>query len=98
MTMGLFKNFVSQTRKPEGVLGKMMLSGMNSGHAKMADWGLSHLPVIQPSKAVDLGCGGGRNAGELLKRYPKAHVTAVDYSELSVKKAKEYNREMTNER
>ena len=92
--MGLFKDYVSQTRKPEGFLGKMMLKGMNPGHAKMADWGLSHLPVIQPSKAVDLGCGGGRNAGELLKRYPKAHVTAVDYSELSVKKAKEYNRDM----
>ena len=27
--MGLFKNFVSQTRKPEGVLGKMMVNGMN---------------------------------------------------------------------
>ena len=35
--MGLFKDYVSQTRKPEGRLGKMMLSGMNSGHAKMAD-------------------------------------------------------------
>ena len=28
--MGLFKNYVSQTRKPEGFLGKMMLSGMNN--------------------------------------------------------------------
>ena len=42
--MGLFKDYVSQTRKPEGFLGKMMLSGMNSGHAKMADWGFAHLP------------------------------------------------------
>lgn len=92
--MGLFKDFVSQTRKPEGVLGKMMLGGMNSGHAKMADWGFDHLPAIVPAKAVDLGCGGGRNAGELLKKYPKAHVTAVDYSELSVEKARAYNREM----
>ena len=25
--MGLFKNYVSQTRKPEGVLGKIMLGG-----------------------------------------------------------------------
>ena len=92
--MGLFKNYVSQTRKPEGCLGKMMLSGMNSGHARMADWGFSHLPAITPTDAVDLGCGGGRNAGELLKKYPKAHVTAVDYSELSVGKAKKYNKEM----
>ncbi len=92
--MGLFQKFVSQTRMPEGFLGKMMLSSMNSGHAKMADWGFSHLPNISPESAADLGCGGGRNAGELLKMYPKAHVTAVDYSELSVEKAKEYNKAM----
>ena len=89
--MGLFKKFVSQTRKPEGFLGKVMLGGMNSGHAAMADWGFSHLPLIEPEKAVDLGCGGGRNAGELLKKYPKTHVTAIDYSELSVEKAKAFN-------
>ena len=92
--MGLFKNFVSQTRKPEGVLGKMMLKGMNSGHAQMANWGLSHLPVIHPEEITDLGCGGGRNAGELLRKYPQAHVVAVDYSELSVAKAREYNQDM----
>jgi len=92
--MGLFKNYVSQTRKPEGVLGKMMLKGMNSGHAKMADWGISHLKGIDPRQIAELGCGGGRNAGALLNRYPKAKVTAVDYSPLSVEKSKEYNKEM----
>ena len=92
--MGLFKDYVNQTRKPEGRLGKMMLNGMNSGHAKMADWGLSHLKTIAPERIVDLGCGGGRNAGELLKKYPAAKGMAVDYSELSVAKASGYNREM----
>ena len=89
--MGLFKNYVSQTRKPEGVLGKMMLSGMNSGHAKMADWGMAHLKDVPAERIAELGCGGGRNAGELLKRYQAATLTAVDYSELSVQKSKEYN-------
>lgn len=92
--MGLFKRFVNQTRKPEGFLGKIMLSGMNSGHAKMADWGLSHLPVMEPEYIADIGCGGGRNAGELLKKYISSHVTAIDYSGLSVKKAAAYNRKM----
>jgi SAM-dependent methyltransferase len=92
--VGLFKNYVSQTRKPEGFLGKMMLSGMNSGHAKLADWGFTHLPAITPERAVDLGCGGGRNVGELLKKYPKAHVTAVDHSALSVEKTMDYNKTM----
>ena len=92
--MGLFKNYVSQTRKPEGKLGMMMLNGMNSGHAKMADWGLSHLRISAPDRIVDLGCGGGRNAGELLKMYPGARGTAIDYSELSVEKARGYNKEL----
>ncbi len=92
--MGLLKAFVSQTRKPEGVLGRMMVSGMNSGHARLADWGFAHLPDIAPERAVDLGCGGGRNAGEMLKKYRGAHVTALDYSALSVKKARTYNKAM----
>lgn len=89
--MGLFKKFVKQTRKPEGFLGKIMLGGMNSGHGKMADWGLLHLGSLSPSSIAELGCGGGRNAGELLKRYPQARVTAVDYSALSVEKSGKYN-------
>ena len=55
--MGLFRDYVSQTRKPEGFLGKMMLSGMNAGHAKLADWRLTHLPTITPLRAVDHGAG-----------------------------------------
>lgn len=92
--MGLFKKFVSQTRKPEGFMGKMMVNGMNGGHAKMADWGLSHIASIVPKEIAELGCGGGRNAGELLRRYPDANVTAVDYSEVSVAIVTEYNKAM----
>jgi len=91
--MGLFKNYVSQTRKPEGFLGKMMVNGMNGGHAKMADWGMAYLKTIEPEEIVDIGCGGGRNAGALLEKYPAAHVTAIDYSEVSVSKATAYNSE-----
>ncbi len=91
--MGLFKNYVSQTRKPEGFLGKMMVNGMNGGHAKMADWGMAYLKTIEPEEIVDIGCGGGRNAGALLEKYPAAFVTAVDYSEVSVSKATAYNSE-----
>ena len=92
--MALLKNFFNQTRKPEGFLGKLMLSTMNSGHAKLADWGLSHLPALSVSAAVDLGCGGGRNVGALLKKYKAAHVTGIDYSALCVEKAKKTNRAM----
>ena len=92
--MGLYKDFVNQTRKPEGFLGKMMVSGMNSGHAKLADWGMTHLKGVTAENIAELGCGGGRNTAELLKRYPQANVTALDYFALSVEKTKEYNKDM----
>ena len=66
--MGLFNDFINQTRKPEGFLGKMMVNGMNGVHAKLADWGMSHLTKLDPKEIVEIGCGGGRNAGELLRR------------------------------
>ena len=90
--MGLFKKYVNQTRKPEGFLGKMMVNGMNGGHAKMADWGLSHLTKLAPEEMLEIGCGGGRNVGELMKKYPEAKITAIDYSEVSVAKATDYNK------
>lgn len=92
--MGLFKKYVNQTRKPEGFLGKLMIGGMNGGHAKLADWGMGHLSDLAPEAIVELGCGGGRNANALLKRYPSAKLTAVDYSALSVEKSKDYNRDL----
>ncbi|MBE6835190.1 MAG: methyltransferase domain-containing protein [Ruminococcaceae bacterium] len=92
--MGILKKYFNQTRKPEGFLGKMMVNGMNGGHAKLADWGMSFLKEVNPESVVDLGCGGGRNAGELMNKYPHSKVTAIDYSEVSVEKAREYNNNM----
>ena len=69
-----------------------MLRGMNSGHGELADWCFTHLPTIHSARIVDLGCGAGRNAAELLRKYPGAHVTAIDYSSLSVEKAAAYNK------
>ncbi len=90
--MGLYKSFVNQTRKPAGFLGKLMVNGMNGGHAKQADWGMRYLPDAAPENILEIGCGGGRNAAALLERYSKAKLTALDYSETSVKKTKATNK------
>ncbi len=89
--MGLYKKFFNQTRKPEGVLGKMMIKRMNKGHARLAAWGMTYLPEKAPTAVAELGCGGGKNAAELLKRYPQAQVTALDHAPLSVAAAREEN-------
>ena len=90
--MGILKAFFNNTRKPKGLLGRCMVGSMNHAHAALADWGLSHLPETGPTEIAELGCGGGRNIRALLRKYPAATVTALDYSEISVEKAKSVNR------
>ena len=94
--MGLLKKFFNQTRKPEGFLGKVIIKGMNFGHAKGADWAMSELAgeALRPAEILDIGCGGGRNAAALLQKYPASKLTAIDYSPLSVEKTREYNKAM----
>lgn len=84
--MGLFRKFVNNTRKPEGLLGSIMI------------WGMNHFPQMDPKTIIDIGCGGGRNASELLKKYQNATLTAIDYSPLSVAKTKAYNRRLMEQK
>ena len=90
--MGILKVFFNNTRKPEGLLGRCMVGSMNRAHAALADWGISYLPETGPAEISELGCGGGRNIRALLRKYPAATVTALDYSEVSVEKARSVNR------
>ena len=91
--MELLRSFLRNTRKPEGFLGKCMVASMNYAHAALADWGLGYLPETGPVRIAELGCGGGRNIRALLRKYPAATVTALDYSEISVEKARNINQE-----
>jgi ubiquinone/menaquinone biosynthesis C-methylase UbiE len=89
--MGLKKLFFSNTRKPKGFLGKIMINRMNEGHAKLSDWGLSYLKDANPVSIADFGCGGGINVAKLLKMFPNTKVTGFDYSDVSVKESKKVN-------
>ena len=44
---------------------------------------------VQPKLAVDLGCGTGQISAELLKRYPKAQVLALDLALNMLAKARQ---------
>lgn len=90
--MGLLSKFLSNTRKPEGFFGRMMVNGMNGGpHARLAEWGLSYALLAEDYHVLDVGCGGGANIARLLQRCPKGTVTGLDYSSVSVKKTSQVN-------
>lgn len=90
--MGILSKIFSNTRKPEGFFGRMMVNGMNGGsHARMAEWGLSYVNLSEDADVLDIGCGGGANIARLLQRCPKGTVTGIDHSPVSVKKSTEVN-------
>ncbi len=69
-----------------------MVATMNiGGHANLAKWGMSHLSLKSDLNILEIGCGGGANVAQFLKRCPKGKVTGVDYSEISVEKSKKVN-------
>ena len=90
--MGLLSKIFSNTRKPEGFWGRMMVAGMNgSSHAAMASWGLDLADVPADGEILDIGCGGGANLARLMDRSLRAKVTGVDYSTVSVEKSRKVN-------
>lgn len=90
--MGILSKIFSNTRKPKGFFGRMMVNGMNGGsHARMAEWGLSYVNLSEDADVLDIGCGGGANIARLLQRCPKGTVSGIDHSPVSVKKSTEVN-------
>lgn len=89
--MALMKKLFNNTRKPQGFLGKMMVKGMNNGHAAVTAWGLSCLDRKDYLQIADLGCGGGKAIRRLMETFPEAELTGLDYSEVSVETARKEN-------
>ncbi len=84
-------NFFQNTRKPQGLGGKIMLSMMNSGHAGPSKWSISHLSPNKTDHVLDIGCGGGANIALLLQMCSEGIVNGIDHSALSVEKSIKVN-------
>lgn len=65
-----------------------MVAMMKLGHWSLADWGLRYLALAPDAGVLDCGCGGGANIKKLLKKCPRGVVKGIDYSAVSVEKAR----------
>ena len=92
MRMKLISRILQNTRKPHGFWGRMMLRGMNCGHARVAEWGMSMLEWMPQWDALDIGCGGGANISRMLQLCSRGRVCGVDLSPESVAFARKKNR------
>lgn len=92
--MSFLSRKLKQCRKPAGWLGEVTARNMNSGHAKLTIWGLSHLPIQKDDIILDVGCGGGATIGRLAQTAPDGKVYGIDYSESSLKVAEKVNKDL----
>lgn len=88
--------FFENTRKPDGIGGKIMVSVMNMGHKALADWGFQFLEIPDDGMVLDCGCGGGANIERMLREHLKMVVKGIDYSEISVEKSRKVNQKEIN--
>lgn len=86
-------SFFENTRRPTGLGGRAMVAMMNVGHRALADWGLQFLELSPDAAVLDCGCGGGANLTRLLKKCPNGIVKGIDYSPVSVEKARKVNQQ-----
>jgi len=84
----------SQCKRPRGWFGRFVLWNMNSRHARVTDWGLSHVNVRPSDVVLDVGCGGGRTVAKLAAMASEGKVYGVDFSPESVAMARKINRQL----
>jgi ubiquinone/menaquinone biosynthesis C-methylase UbiE len=82
---------IAQCRRPSGLFGRFILWDMNRHHSKLTDWGLSHVPIRETVRILDIGCGGGRTINKLAAIASDGKVYGIDYSEASVAAARRMN-------
>jgi len=79
--------------RPWGPAGRKLARSMNTSHASVTEWGLSHLSISADDILLDVGCGGGATVARLSSRAPEGTVIGLDLSRACVSEARKLNRE-----
>ena len=53
--LGVSVYVAQQVRKPDRFAGRLTAMLMNQSHAKLTDWGLSHIPIAKDFIILDVG-------------------------------------------
>jgi len=88
---GAMAILLSQLRKPSWWLGRLIARNMNARHARLTNWGLSHVQLEKTFTMLDVGCGGGRTIDTLATVATDGMVYGIDYSAASVATARRTN-------
>lgn len=95
---GFINAFFQNCSKPEGFFGRLLLRGMNHGHAPLSQWAMSKLNWQPDWQVLDIGCCGGANLAAMLQLCPNGKVYGLDISPDSVAFSKALNQKQLGSR
>ena len=70
----IINSILQNTRMPEGFFGRIILRGMNKGHASLSRWGLSQIEWKSDWTILDIGCGGGANISSESVKFARKEI------------------------
>ncbi len=89
--MGLMKKLFAQAGRPTGRFGRFIGRAMNSGHARLHRWGLSHVRISPDAVILDIGCGGGIAVQNMAGTAFSGKIFGIDHSEDMVRLSRKTN-------
>ena len=95
--MSILQKTLRQAGRPQGWLGRSIVRGMNSGHSRLASWGLGLVDIAPDLDVLDIGCGGGGTVRRLAGMVTEGKVVGIDYSPDAVAVARKTNRALIDE-
>ncbi|MFT8363103.1 MAG: class I SAM-dependent methyltransferase [Sporolactobacillus sp.] len=87
----LFAKLIDQSKKPEGMLGKIMMKLWNKTYFTMTKWGLGFASIPQKEAIVDIGVGNGLTTHYLSQQAPSGSITGIDISKTAIAVARKNN-------
>lgn len=84
---------LNQCKKPQGILGKVVVEEMNLSHFELTSWGLEKIEVKKDSVILDIGCGGGKTINRFATIATEGKIFGMDYSLDCVKWSENHNKD-----
>lgn len=83
----LFWFLLSQSKKPTGLIGILMMRLWNGVYLPLVEWAINNVNLNDYSAILDIGVGNGASSAYLLQRKNSLSITGIDLSETAISQA-----------
>lgn len=83
----LFVHLVSQSKRPRGFVGVLMMKLWNRTYLPMVCWASGYIKGKKVNNILDVGVGNGGSTAYLTELFPNANITGIDLSETAIAEA-----------